>query len=150
MMIEWSPMVYLTMIVVLTWSIRTLPTYPTLKSRKRGKIKLRKMSAKHYRRFHWQYPLGLRSTGQYYYRSTCSKYQAFMGMSTPEQRLKCKVAMNDVGAFTAGMSEQDLFSVIWDSGASTSVSSNLHDFADGIIETPDTCKGRTSPCDVIT
>jgi Reverse transcriptase (RNA-dependent DNA polymerase) len=34
------------------------------------------------------------------------------------------------------MSESDLFTIIWDSGASTSVSPDLQDFAEGLVESP--------------
>jgi Reverse transcriptase (RNA-dependent DNA polymerase)/GAG-pre-integrase domain len=53
---------------------------------------------------------------------------------TERTKLRCKVALHDERAFIAGMSDEDLFTVIWDSGASTSVTPNLLDFAEGLVE----------------
>jgi Reverse transcriptase (RNA-dependent DNA polymerase) len=137
MIAEWGPILYLITIMMLVWWIWSLPLCPTGIWRRKGRIKLRKKSAQHYRRFHYRYPLKLRSIGQYLYRRDWNimylSNEAYMGVHMPPHQLKCKIAMHDEAAFTAGMSEEDLFTIIWDSGASTSVSPDLRDFAGGLV-----------------
>jgi hypothetical protein len=138
-MTHWTVAIHLSVILVIIGILDSITIHTGLRTRKPKRYKTRLKSWQHYRHFHNQYPIALPSAGIYYYRrlwmQVPTEHWATMAMTPHDRRgMQCKVALNDEKAFTAGRSEGDLFTIIWDTGASTSVTPDLHDFAEGMVE----------------
>jgi Reverse transcriptase (RNA-dependent DNA polymerase)/GAG-pre-integrase domain len=103
-----------------------------------------------HRNFHWQYPVRLRSQNLYLRRSLLQeRYRHNLFGLTAQlgshdiTRRRCHVALHNQHAFHSGIEESHKFPLVWDSGASISVTHDPDDFPEGVAmaDTPATLQG---------